>query len=184
MTFRGMYDGNERQEQRELEKLAREIDELEGAESLEIRLLLMLVQAFAHLQDGIDQILAKFPPSPALTTIQLQFGGITMALGPVTMNVGQKTKATVQGFDQNGLAFTGTLPTVTYTIDNAALNSGVSDGANGFDITSLASGVANLTASVTTAEGLALSDVEQITNSGATGTSVLTSIKVDFTTPA
>ena len=102
--------------------------------------------------------------------------------GPVNINVGQKTKATVLGFDQNGAAFTGPIPTATYAIDNTALDSATDDGANGSDIVSLAAGTANLSVSLTSAEGLPLSDSTQIIN--AAPAPVLSSVKLDFTQPA
>ncbi len=105
-----------------------------------------------------------------------------MSQGPVTLTVGQKTKATVLGFDQNGAPFAGTIPPITYTIDNSTLDSSTPDGANGDDIVSLGAGTANLTASLTTAEGVALQDTETITN--VAQAPVLSSVKIDFSTPA
>lgn len=104
-------------------------------------------------------------------------------LGPVTFTAkGQTSKATVKGFDQFGAPWTGTLPSVTYSIDNATLDSSMPDASNGDDLVSLAAGVANLTASLTSAEGVALSDTETVTNVFAAP--VLSSVKIDFTTPA
>jgi hypothetical protein len=118
-----------------------------------------------------------------LSFIKIAFStGGSMALGPVLMNVGQKTKATVKGFDQNGAPFSGTIPPATYAIDNAAFDSSTPDGTNGDDLVSLSAGVANLTASLTSAEGLALTDTETVTNSAVVP--VLSSIKIDFSTPA
>lgn len=114
-----------------------------------------------------------------LSSIKIRFGGRMQ--GPVTLSVGQHTKATVVGFDQFGAVFNGTIPAVSYTLDNPALDSATDDGANGSDIVSLAAGVANLTASLTTAEGVALSDTETITNTEVV--QVLSSVKIDFSTP-
>lgn len=107
-----------------------------------------------------------------------------MAEGPVTLTVGQKTVASVDGFDQNGAPFAGTIPTPTWSIDNAALDSIAADSANASneDVTSLAVGTANLTASLVTAEGATLSDTETVTNIAQA--LVLSSIKINFSTPA
>ena len=148
---------------REEVKILREIEEDEDEE---VRLL-------RQIRDELKR---------RLSSIKIKFSGGNMAVGPVTLTVGQKTKATVVGFDQFGAPFTGPIPTPTFSLDNTTLDSGTADGVGGFDITSLAAGVANLTASLTTAEGVALSDTETITNTAVV--SVLSSIKVDFSTPA
>jgi hypothetical protein len=107
-----------------------------------------------------------------------------MAEGPVTLTVGQRTVASVDGFDQNGQPFTGTIPTPTWSIDNATFDSINPDTANpaNEDVASLAAGVANLTATVVTAQGTTLTDTEVITNLAAAA--VLSSIKINFSTPA
>jgi hypothetical protein len=142
--------------------------------------ILRQIEEDADEQVRLDrEILARLGP-PKLSFIKIKFGG-TMQ-GPVTLTVGQKTKATVVGFDQNGAVFTGTIPPVTYTLDNPAFDSSTPDGSNGDDIVSLAAGVANLTAALTTAEGVALTDTETITNTAVV--QKLSSIKIDFSTPA
>lgn len=113
-----------------------------------------------------------------LSYIKIAIGGKFMSQGPVTLTVGQKTKATVVGFDQNGAIFSGPIPPAVYTLDNTALDSSTPDGANGDDIVSLSAGVANLTATLTSAEGLVLSDTETITNTAIVP--VLSSVKIDF----
>lgn len=154
----------------------------------ELRLLREEVRALIqlHLDERqeialLRQIRDKLPTPAKLSSIKIRFGGSKM-VGPVTLSVGQKTKATVAGFDQFGAPFTGPLPTATFTLDNPTLDSGVDDGAGGFDVTSLAAGVANLTVALTTAEGTALTDTETITNVAVQ--QVLSSIKIDFSTPA
>lgn len=119
---------------------------------------------------------------PRLTTIRINFQGEEMAtIGPVTLTPGQSVTASIAAFDQNGQPWTGTIPPVTYTIDQPSVATstpnadGLTDG-----ITAVAAGVANLTATLTTAEGLALTDTEQVTVSGSTSTPVLTSIKIQF----
>jgi len=129
----------------------------------------------------LKQIRDRLPTPSQLSSIKIRFGGI-MAVGPVTLTVGQRTKATVVGFDQFGAPFTGSIPAASFSLDNTTLDSGTDDGAGGFDITSLAAGVANLTAVLTTAEGIGLQDTETITNVAIVP--VLSSIKLDFSTPA
>jgi hypothetical protein len=129
----------------------------------------------------LKQILDRLPTPSKLSSIKIAFGEPPM-VGPVTLNVGQKTKATVVGFDQFGAPFNGTMPTAAFSLDNTTLNSGVDDGAGGFDVTSLAAGVANLTARLTTTEGTALTDTETITNVAVV--QVLSSVKINFSTPA
>ena len=106
-----------------------------------------------------------------------------MAEGPVTLTVGQVTVASIDAFDQNGAPFTGAVPTPVWSIDNAALDSIAADSTNAAneDVTSLAVGVANLTAIVTTAAGTVLSDTESITN--VAQAPVLSSIKINFAAP-
>lgn len=157
---------DENEELRLLREQVRELIQLHLDERQEIALL--------------RQIRDRLPTPSKLSSIKIRFGG--NMLGPVTLTVGQKTKATVVGFDQFGAPFTGPIPTPTFALDNTTLDSGTDDGAGGFDVTSLAAGVANLTASLTTAEGTALSDTETITNVAIVP--VLSSIKVDFSTPA
>jgi hypothetical protein len=138
------------------------------------------IRILKHIEEDLDELVAQGKKRLSFIKIAFAIGG-RMAQGPVTLSVGQSTKATVVGFDQNGAVFTGTIPPVTYTLDNPALDSSTPDGANGDDIVSLAAGVANLTASLTTAEGMALSDTETITNTAIV--QVLSSIKIDFATP-
>lgn len=138
-----------------------------------------VLKKIEQVEEQIEQDL--HPRKSELTHVQLAFGG-TIMQGPLNINVGQKTKATVLGFDQNGAAFTGVIPAATYTIDNSALDSSTADGANGSDIVSLAAGTANLSVSLTSAEGLALSDTAQIIN--AATAQVLSSVKLDFSQPA
>jgi hypothetical protein len=107
-----------------------------------------------------------------------------MAEGPVTLTVGQRTVASIDAFDQNGQPFTGTVPTPTWSIDNPAFDSISQNTANpsNEDVASMAAGVANLTATVVTSDGRTLTDTETITNVAAAA--VLSSIKINFSTPA
>jgi len=119
-----------------------------------------------------------------LTSIKIRFGG-TMPEGPVTLNVGQSTTASVDGFDQFGNPWTGAIPTVTYSIDNSTIASSTPNPDNLTDVVvGLAAGTANLTATLTTAEGLSLSDTQSVTvNSVPPPVPVLSSIKLNFSTP-
>lgn len=106
--------------------------------------------------------------------------------GPVTLNVGQKTTASVVVFDQNGNDMTAkfdfTTNPITWTLDNSTLDSESAtgpDSTNSNVITSLAAGTANLTADV---PGVANpTDTEQVIN---VAPAVATSIKINFSTPA
>lgn len=133
-----------------------------------------------RLLDIIDRLVPSV--SKKLTNIKLNFGG-TMA-NSVTLNVGQATKATVIALDQNGAPFTGTLPAVTYTVDQPSVANANPDGNNGADVTGVAGGSAVLTASLTTNEGLALTAQGNIAVNPVTTAPVLSSIQVDFSQPA
>jgi hypothetical protein len=103
-------------------------------------------------------------------------------LGAITITVGQKTTLTVLGFDQFGAPFTGPIPTPTWTVSDATQDSSTPQ-VDGSDVlASLAAGTASVTASVTTAAGLVLTDTETITNLAVVP--VLSSIKIDHTVPA
>jgi hypothetical protein len=121
---------------------------------------------------------------PKLTSIQLSFKGASMATaGPVILTtVGQQVTASVIGYDQFGNVFTGTIPTPTFTSSDAAQAVVTFDPTTGLT-TAVANGVANITASLTTAEGLALTDTESVTVAipvTPPPTLVISSIKVAF----
>ena len=107
--------------------------------------------------------------------------------GPVTLNQGQTTTATVLYFDQNGAPMPSTFvpPAVTYSIDNAAIatSTPASDGQSDL-ITYVSGGVANLTATVLGPNGTNLTDTETVTcTPPVQGSPVLSSIKIAFSTP-
>lgn len=122
-------------------------------------------------------------PSVVLTRIKIQFQGAIMATpvaGPVTLTaVGQTVTASVLGFDQFGNPFTGTIPTPTFTASDTTGAIATFDPATGL-VTAVANGVDSITASLTTAEGLALSDTEAVTVAIPVVAPVLTTIKVAF----
>jgi len=105
--------------------------------------------------------------------------------GAVTLNVGQVSKATVLGFQADGSPFQGVIPPVSYSIDHPEVASETPDGANGADVAGLAAGLTNLTATLTTKEGLSLTANGTVTVTGGV-TGVLASIQINFgdvTTP-
>jgi hypothetical protein len=119
----------------------------------------------------------------SLATIKIRFRRKNMAnTDPVTISVGQMIVATVVGFDQNGQPFLGAIPTPTWAIDNSAVATIATDTTNAAneDVTGVAAGVANLSATVTLPSGSALSDSEAVT---VVVPQVLTSIQIQFGTP-
>ena len=103
--------------------------------------------------------------------------------GPVTLtSAGQQVTASVVGFDQFGQPFTGAIPTPSFSIDDASGTVVKFDPTTGLT-TAVANGVVNITAKVTSAEGLELSDTEAVTVAipvTPPPTPVLSSIKVAF----
>lgn len=119
-----------------------------------------------------------------LTSIKIHFQGATMATaGPITLtSVGQTATASVVGFDQFGQPFTGTIPTPTFTASDTTGAIATFDPSTGI-VTAVANGVDNITATLTTAEGLSLTDTEAVTVAIPVvppPTPVLTTIKVAF----
>jgi hypothetical protein len=86
------------------------------------------------------------------------------APGPVTLTAaGEQIEASIAGFDQYGDPWEGAIPPVLYSIDDSAIATSApnSDGETD-EITAVANGTANLTANLTTVEGQALTDIEQV----------------------
>ena len=137
-----------------------------------------LWEEFRWLRRVIHRILEI--DEPHLSKIQIHFRkGTSMPNpGPVTLtSAGQTAQAVIVGFDQFGNPWTGEIPAATYAVDNAAIATVDASGL----VTAVANGTANLTGSLTTAEGLALSDTEQVIVSIAPPpTPVLSAIKVQF----
>ena len=131
------------------------------------------------------RVIAAEVAPPKLSSIRIQFSkGTPMPTpGPVTLTTaGQQVTASVLGFDQNGQPFTGAMPPATLSSDDTAQAIVTFDPATGLT-TAVANGVANITASLTTAEGLALTDTEAVTVAIPVvppPTPVLSSIKVAF----
>jgi hypothetical protein len=130
------------------------------------------------------RVIAHEVEHPFLSSIQIQFQGDSMATpGPVTLTTaGQQVTASVVGFDQFGQPFTGEIPAATFSSDDASSAIVTFDPTTGLT-TAVANGVANITATLTTAEGLSLSDTEAVTVAIPVvppPTPVLSSIKVAF----
>jgi hypothetical protein len=133
-----------------------------------------------------------------LTRIEIQFaakgktpmgtspGTPAPVAGPVVLTaLTMIVIASILGFDQFGNPWTGAIPPVKYSIDNPSFATSAPNADGVTDtVTPVANGVANLTASLTTAEGLALTDTESVTVALAAAppppTPVLSSIKVAF----
>jgi hypothetical protein len=133
------------------------------------------------LEEAIWKLLG---PEPTLTAIKIQFQGESMATpGPITLTtVGETATASVVGFDQFGQPFTGTMPTATLSSSDTAGAIVTFDPTTGKTV-AVANGVANITVSLTTAEGLSLTDTEAVTVAIPVvppPTPVLTTIKVAF----
>jgi hypothetical protein len=128
--------------------------------------------------------IAQEDERPYLASISIHFQGASMATpGPVTLTTaGQQVTASVVGFDQFGQPFTGEIPAATLSSDDAAGAIVTFDPATGLT-TAVANGVANITASLVTVEGLSLTDTESVTVAIEVvppPTPVLSSIKVAF----
>jgi hypothetical protein len=128
-----------------------------------------------RIEEDLDEIVTLL--KPRLSFIKIAFGG-NMAQGPVKLTVGQKTTASVLGFDQNGAPFAIDFNAnpVAWTDDNETSVQDSTPTAPTDVLTALAAGVANIGA---TCGGF--TDTEQATVSAVVP--VLSSIKIDFSTP-
>jgi hypothetical protein len=110
-----------------------------------------------------------------LHSIHLLSKGIYMP-GPITLtSAGQTDQTVIVGKDQFGNPWTGPIPTATYADDNAAAAAVDSTGL----VTAVASGTDNVTASLTTAEGLSLSATLEFIVDIPAPVPVLTSISLE-----
>jgi len=156
------YPKKEEQHDRREEHLEREENRLLREQ---IRLLKEILAA-----------VSSHPHQPVLSSIKVILsGGNTMPVGPLTIAVAQKYVATVVGFDQNGAPFSGPIPAATFAVADATVASIDPTAGTG---AGLAAGVTGVSASLTSAEGLALTDTETLTVTAAPP--VLTSIKVSL----
>lgn len=125
------------------------------------------------------------PPDKVLTTIKLVFRGVPpmppIIPGPVVLTqAGQQVVAEIVGYDQFGNVFS---PTPDWSFENDNEAAATLDDQTGI-VTAVANGVANITGTVTTAEGVELSDTESVTVQIEEASPVLTTIKVVFVPPA
>ena len=155
----------------------------EYGEREEERLIGEVLREVRELRREVDEL--RNDLKPKLVAIEIRFGGDMQ--GPVTLTpTTPGTTATILGFDQTGAPFTGPMPTATFTPDVTTFCT-FTPGVNSDAILGTSNGTTNLGVSLTTAEGLALSDTSQIITSGfgvTPPTPVLTTIKLDFTQPA
>jgi len=173
-----------------LQKIATQTDQIEtlleeltaqGDQSLDLQ-----QQANQTLTSILSAISGEQPPADkVLTTIKLIFKGVEpmppIIPGPVVLTqAGQQVVAEVIGYDQFGNLWSGSMPDWTLSNDNE--DAATLDEGTGI-VTAVANGVANITADVTTAEGVALTDTESVTVNIAVEEPVLTTIKVVFTNP-
>ena len=137
------------------------------------------------IADSLKKIARDLEPK-VLSSLAIQFyiGG-SMSTAAVTLIVGQSTVATVTGTDQFGNPFTP-LPAISWSIDQPTLDSITADATPpAEDVTSLAVGTANLTASATNAASATVSVTGVITNVPVPPpTPVLTTLTMSLSTPA
>lgn len=154
----------------------------------EIELLEESVKLEREQRDDLHAIRKDL--DPRLASIKVAFTEKNMGTtavppvpGPVVMDIGDVVVASIIGFDQFGAPWTGPIPTPTFSDDNEA-SSTLDETVD--EITGVAAGVNNVTGSLTTLEGLALTDTETVTVRPAAPppTPVLSSIKVAFTPKA
>lgn len=130
-------------------------------------------------------LIAREVEPPFLHRIKISFtkGSSMPTIGPAILTAaGQQVTASVAAFDQNGQPFLGTVPAATFTSDDTAQAIVQFDPTTGLT-TAVSNGVANISATLTTAEGLSLSDTETVTVAipvTPPPPQVLSSIKVQF----
>jgi hypothetical protein len=107
-----------------------------------------------HIVKLLSVIAAEDAP-PYLATIQLLSKGSFMPNpGPITLvSAGETDQTVIVALDQFGQPFTGPIPAATYASDNDAAATVDSNGL----VSAVANGNANVSASLTTAEGAPLS---------------------------
>jgi len=150
-----------------------------------------ILEVLGHILHEVREILHEVREirrevaPPQLFNIKIMFfeGERMSTAGPITLTtVGQTATAVVLGFDQFGEPFTGTIPTPTFSVDDTDGLVATFDPATG-QVTAVANGVINVTATLTTAEGVTLTDTEAVTVAIPVvppPTPVLSSIKVGF----
>ena len=176
-----------------LEKLVNQTDQIEAALKRIVQqgddtntMLQRIFAQGAKTNATLEAILTEVSGADkVLTTIKLIFRGVPpmppIIPGPVVLTqVGQQVVAEIVGYDQFGQVFSPT-PDWSFTNDNEA--AATLDAQTGI-VTAVANGVANITGSVTSAEGVELTDTESVTVNVAAEAPVLSTIKVVFVPPA
>jgi len=131
------------------------------------------IQQNRHIVKLLSVIAAEDAP-PYLATLQLK-GSPMPTPGPITLTKqGETNQTVIVGLDQFGQPWTGPIPTATYADDNPAA---VTTDANGL-ATAVANGTDNVTASLTTVEGLPLTATLQFIVDIPAPVPVLTSISL------
>ena len=181
MNLRSDLDHQLRDLAEEVEEIEQTVNSLKRHQGDLSGIKKSLLSLTALVQQIANELL---PPTTTLTAIKLLHtqNGDTMQ-GPITLNVGQSTTATVLGFNADGSPFTGTMPTASYTVSDPAQDSVTAGSANDATVTSLAAGSADFSVTLTTAEGIQLTDSTSITNVAVVPPQALSSIKLDFSTP-
>ena len=132
------------------------------------------IQQNRHIVKLLSVIAAEDAP-PHIATIQLKGSSPMPTPGPITLTAqGETNQTVIVGLDQFGQPWTGPIPAATYSDDNSAA---VTTDANGL-ATAVANGTDNVTASLTTVEGLALSATLQFIVDIPAPVPVLTSISL------
>ena len=144
-----------------------------------------------EIRHDVRRILAHLDLIPRLARVQLAFMKENFmnepTVGPVLLTLaGQAATASIVGFDQFGNPWNGAIPPVSFSIDTPAIATSTPNADGVTDVvTAVSNGVANLTAMLTTAENVALTDTETVTVAipppPPPPTPVLSSIKIAFT---
>lgn len=174
--FGDSHHEDSEQEHRDAERAHHDAQHAHHDERRELDLLREQVRLAKQELEQLRIIAGELAPKRLSSIkVKLSLGGIIMPVGPLTIAAGKTFTASVVGFDQNGAPFSGPLPTPSFTVDNTA--AATVDAASGAGV-AVAAGVANVTGSLTSAEGLALSDTETVTVTAVVP--VLSSIKVSL----
>jgi hypothetical protein len=123
------------------------------------------------------------PPEKVLTSIKVIFKGVK-PMPPLTPPIvltqeGQQVVAEVVGYDQFGQQWTDPFD---FTLSNDDEDVATLDPSTGM-VTAVANGVANITGTALDADGNELTDTEPVTVNIAQEAPVLTTIKVQFSSP-
>ena len=186
------------QQSNELKLFGKELAEIQAEQRRQGEELKQVIHLLGEVQRELSKIQDEVRPK--LSHIKIGFSSSNakgahmpsnFTEGPITLTVaGQTVQAIVDGYDQFGNPMPSdgsfTMPQISWTIDNEDFATAVQNDDGSASITAVATGVANLTATVKSAEGVDLSDTETVTISipvTPPPASVLSSIKIAFSTP-